>query len=58
MNGDGRADYLTVGVRGSAALWLRQGSQGTNMKWLEQVGITAGSGVTDLEMIILADVNL
>lgn len=58
MNGDGRSDYLTVGVRGSAALWLNQGSQGTDVKWLEQRGITAGSGVTDLDTIIFADVSL
>lgn len=58
INGDGRADYLTVGVRGSAALWLNQGPQGTDVKWLEQGGITAGSGATDLDTIIFADVSL
>ncbi|KAL5347503.1 hypothetical protein ACLOAV_007815 [Pseudogymnoascus australis] len=57
MNGDGRSDYLTVGIRGSAALWLNEGSQGTDVKWLEQGGITAGSGVTDLDTIIFADID-
>ncbi|OBT86037.1 hypothetical protein VE02_05546 [Pseudogymnoascus sp. 03VT05] len=45
MNGDGRADYLTVGAQGSAAVWLGQG------------GITAGSGVTDLDTIVFADID-
>jgi hypothetical protein len=55
-NGDGRADYLTVGVRGSLALWLNQGSLGTDVQWLSQGGITAGGSVSDLDRLILADV--
>jgi len=57
MNGDGRADYMTVGVRGSLALWLNRGSLGADVKWLGQGGITAGGSVTEFDQLVFADVS-
>lgn len=57
INGDGRGDYVTVGVGGSLRLWLNMGhAGGQDPVFYDQGGIATGA-VNDLDRLVFADVS-
>lgn len=57
MNGDGRADYVTIGVGGSLGLWLNTGEQGAQSVLFQAQGGIASGASPDISNVVFADLD-
>ncbi|KAK3699765.1 hypothetical protein LTR37_016274 [Vermiconidia calcicola] len=55
INGDGRADYVIVGIGGALGLWLNMGS-GRGIQFVPSGGIAVGAS-PNIDNLVLEDIN-